>query len=78
MQKSEIQLLTSIYNRYLETGKIEYSISFTELALTEKRDTINVLNILEEYGYIKCIARAAGFYQIQLTVSGIKFIEYKI
>ena len=51
MQQSEKELFIQIYNRYLETNEREASISFVKLTPTQKRDTINMINTLEEYGY---------------------------
>lgn len=75
MQQLEQNLLTDIYNHYLETQDRECSISFIESTLIEKRNTINSLDYLEECGYIHYTARAAGFYQFKITVDGIKFVE---
>lgn len=78
MQQSEKELFIQIYNRYLETNEREASISFVKLTPTQKRDTINMINTLEEYGYIQCTARASGFYQVKLTLSGMDFAQKEL
>lgn len=75
MQQAERQLLTEIYNYYLENHCRECSVSFADSTASEKRNAIDSLDYLEECGYIQFTAKAMGFYQFKLTPGGIKFVE---
>lgn len=75
MQQSEIELLSEIYNHYLETKSRECSVSFKDSSSQEKRDMCNSLEYLDECGFIHFTARAMGFWQFKITVDGIKFVE---
>lgn len=75
MSQNELQLLTDLYNRYKDTHKRECSIWFTDMSPIEKRNIVDSLALLEEYGYIRLTAQAVGFCQFILTVEGIKFAE---
>lgn len=75
MSQNELQILADLYNRYLQTNRRGASIWFNNYTPIEKRNIINSLKLLEEYGYIRLTAQAVGFYQFELTIDGIKFAE---
>ena len=75
MPQNELQILTDIYNRYKDTNKREASIWFADMSPIEKRNTLDSLSLLEEYGYIRITVCAVGFCEFKLTVEGIKFAE---
>ena len=75
MSQNELQILADLYNRYLQTNRRGASIWFNNYTPIEKRNIIDSLTLLEEYGYIRLTAQAVGFYQFELTIDGIKFAE---
>lgn len=73
MLSKEQEMLSQIYQRYLETGKRECGLRFTDPK--EKAQIRNTLDNLQDDGYIEYTASAQGFCQFKITSWGIQFAE---
>lgn len=73
MLSKEQNMLSMVYQHYLETGKREYGFLFTNPR--EKAEIHNILNCLRDDGYIEYTASAMGFCQFKITSLGIQFVE---
>ncbi len=65
MFSKEQELLSSVYQNYLETGKRECGLTFSNLQ--DKSETYDILDNLRDDGFIEYIARA-----IQFSKNGFK------
>lgn len=73
MRPSEKELLSTTYQRYLDTGNRECCLRFS--SPSDKFKTFELLDNLKEDGCIEYTARAAGFCQYKITSYGIRFVE---
>lgn len=73
MLPKEQELLSLAYQNYLETGKRECGLRFTDSR--EKSQIRATLNNLQDDGYIEYTASALGFCQFKITSFGIQFAE---
>lgn len=71
MFSKEQELLSSVYQNYLETGKRECGLTFSNLQ--DKSETYDILDNLRDDGFIEYTARAMGFCQFKITTYGIQF-----
>ena len=75
MLSKENQILSDIYNQYLQTGNRECFLDFSNLNKSEKRETLDTLDLLEDYGYIQHTSASLGFCSYKITASGIDFVK---
>lgn len=70
---SALAILSDLFDAYQRKNMRHMSQSFAGKSSYEKRDIINDLELLDEYGYIEIEARCSGFYQYKLLTEGIDF-----
>lgn len=73
MHPSEKELLSTTYQRYLDTGNRECCLRFSNPS--DKSETFELLDNLRDDGCIEYTARATGFCQYKITSYGIRFAE---
>lgn len=75
MNANSLKFLKEVYEHFLETNDPKYQFNFNPMRPDYKVMALNALELLEDFGYLECVAPSAGFRIVKLTPSGLRYAE---